>query len=109
MNESLLKLSERTKGSSRRTGQFSGTLAHIVDRYILFLELTDTPFLTAGEAEVLSAVVGEKKITRNLLTSLPVLISSGETGTETDRLALSEKLKPLTCLERLALLERARL
>lgn len=109
MNESLLKLSERTKGNSRRTGQFSGTLARIVDRYLLFLDLTDTPYLTAGETELLAAVIGEEKITRSLLASLPTLIGSCGLGTEADRQALAGKVNPLSGAGRLALLERARL
>jgi hypothetical protein len=109
MNESLLKLSEITKGNSRRTGQFSGTLTRIVDRYKLFLDLTDIPFLTVGEANILSAVVGDGKITSDFLTSLPALICSCSSGTEAERLALAEKLKSLNGIERLALLERTRL
>lgn len=107
MNDSLILLSEKTKGASRRTGQFSGRLARIVDRYMLFLELTPVPPLTAPENELLASLISKKKPDRQLLASLPSLIRESTPPSENVRTALLKKTETLSCAERLALIEEA--
>lgn len=108
MSEPLIRLTEETRGDSRRTSGFSRRLGEIVERYKIMLDIDaqKLPELTDGEMEIMGEIVMGSVIDARKIRGLHLDPLDAATGTPEERKGLAAKIEPLTAGQRLALVEK---
>lgn len=108
MSESLTRLAEETRGTSRRTSGFSRRLGEIVDRYKIMIDIDSQklPELSDSEMEIMGEIVMGSVIDARKIRGLHLDPLDAASGTPDERKALADKIEPLTAGQRLALVEK---
>ena len=102
MGASVEALAEEMKQES---GNFSGRLNEIVERYNILLDLEIIPEFTEEEVNIISEALGGSAIDRRRVRGLHLDIIDGGIGSSQEREALSAKIETLTAGQRLKLIE----
>ena len=102
MGASVEALAEEMKQES---GNFSGRLNEIVERYNILLDLEIIPEFTEQEVAILAETIGGSAVDRRRVRGLHLDVVDAAMGTPQEREALSAKIEGMTAGQRLKLIE----